>query len=93
MVSGHTEDALYPQNRGSEKIRLEPDPVPVAAGHLEDRLKAVLHGYLADSKRADAHHSSTVVSNIDSIKLAFSTTPYGGASLFISVPFGGRPLQ
>ncbi len=69
MVAGEAEEIFQAQGGGPQNIALHPDPVAVAAGHLDDRL----HPFrLGDESGPDAGHPDNrglAVGDIDRIHM------------------------
>ena len=64
MVAGKAEAVLEAKRRCAEEVRLHGDPVPVAAGHLHDRLEPLLKRDDRSSDARDADDRGLAVGDV-----------------------------
>ena len=61
IVPGEAENIADAEHGRAHEIRLYPDPIPIAAGHLHDRIMAEFVEKSADRQRPGSNHSSRIV--------------------------------
>ncbi len=74
VIAGKAEQIFQPQGRGPQDIALHPDPIAVAAGHLDNRLHPFRLGKESGSDTGHPHNGGLAVGDIDRINLALKQT-------------------
>ena len=74
MVPGQAEQVLQPQGRGSQQVALHTDPVPVPAGHLDDRFHSFGLGDQAGTDTGHPDNGGLAVGDIDRVHVSFQDT-------------------
>ena len=70
VITGQAEQVLQPQGRGAQDIALHPDPVPVAAGHLDNRLHPLGLDDQAGGNTGHPDNGGLTVGDIDRVHMA-----------------------
>jgi hypothetical protein len=65
IVPGETQNILDAEHGGAHEVRLYPNPIPITAGHLHDRIMAEFIEKSADRERSGPHNGRRVVRHVD----------------------------
>jgi hypothetical protein len=70
MIAGEAQKIAESQGGGAEDVTLHADPVPVAAGHLDDRLNPFGQSKKAGPDTGHSDNGGLAVGNIDRVNAA-----------------------
>ena len=88
VIAGQQEDIARPESRGSQEVRLQRQPVPVAAGELDDRLHPRLRHERPGRERRQVRVGRGIVGAVGRVDL--SSQPAGEAPDFLGIGSVGR---